>query len=321
MTQTTTILPPIPSGGHGFRHEAVLYTGVDGLVATLVPWMREGIESDETVVALVTGRSGEALRTALGSDATDAHFADMAEAGRNPARIISVWRGLLADVRQPGRPVRAVGEPVWPGRRPDELIECRLHESLLNPAFDGEVDLWLRCPYDTGALARDAFERVGRTHPLVVDDARRAVGDYEGHPHPDAVLGEPLPPPPADVEEQVFTLATLRSLRDEVRDRAIQAGLGHQRVRDVVLAVFEVASNSVLHGGGGGTWLSWETGTSVVFEVHDSGHIRDPLVGRCHPPPSQVAGRGLWLVNELCDLVQLRSSPAGTVVRLHIDCG
>ena len=97
MTQTTTILPPIPSGGHGFRHEAVLYTGVDGLVATLVPWMREGIESDETVVALVTGRSGEALRTALGSSAAGAHFADKAEAGRNPARIISVWRGLLAD--------------------------------------------------------------------------------------------------------------------------------------------------------------------------------------------------------------------------------
>ncbi len=319
MPARTPAPTPAPPVQHGFRHEAVLYSGVDGLVSTLVPWMRGGIESDETVVALVTGRSGEALRTALGPDAAGAYFADMTEAGRNPSRIISVWRGLLADLRRPGRPVRAVGEPVWPGRRPDELTECRLHESLLNPAFGDEPDLWLRCPYDTGALAPDAFEHVGCSHPVVVDEACRPVGEYEGHLDPHTVLGAPLAPPPPTAEEEAFALTSLRALRESVRARAVASGLGHQRARDLVLAVLEVSSNSIMHGGGRGTVLSWETATSIVFEVHDGGHIDDPLVGRCLPPADQVDGRGLWLVNELCDLVQLRSSPAGTAVRLHMD--
>jgi anti-sigma regulatory factor (Ser/Thr protein kinase) len=29
-------------------------------------------------------------------------------------------------------------------------------------------------------------------------------------------------------------------------------------------------------------------------------------------------GYGLWLANQVCDLVQVRSSPAGTTVRLHV---
>jgi hypothetical protein len=40
---------------------------------------------------------------------------------------------------------------------------------------------------------------------------------------------------------------------------------------------------------------------------------------RCASTVSSVGGgRGLWIVNHLCDLVQLRSSPAGNVVRLHM---
>ena len=30
-----------------------------------------------------------------------------------------------------------------------------------------------------------------------------------------------------------------------------------------------------------------------------------------------MGGRGVWLANQLCDLVQIRSGAAGTVVRLH----
>ena len=33
----------------------------------------------------------------------------------------------------------------------------------------------------------------------------------------------------------------------------------------------------------------------------------------------QPIGRGLWLVHQLCDLVQLRTSATGTVVRMSVD--
>jgi anti-sigma regulatory factor (Ser/Thr protein kinase) len=320
MNQTTTTIGPAvaPTRGGGFRHEAVLYAGVGGLVSSLVPWMHAGLASGETVVALVTGRSGAALKEALGSAGARVYFADMGEAGRNPARIISVWRRLLADLRTPGRPVRAVGEPVWPGRGPDELLECRLHESLVNPAFAGEDALWLKCPYDVSALDADVVGAVGSSHPVVDDASGHDVGTYHGHPDPADVLGAPLPPPERPPVEEAVTLSTLRPIRESVRARAEAAGLSGQRVRDLVLAVVEASSNSIMHGGGRGTLRSWSTPTTLVHEVTDSGHIDDVLVGRFPPPPDQIEGRGLWLVNELCDLVQLRSSLAGTVLRMHM---
>jgi anti-sigma regulatory factor (Ser/Thr protein kinase) len=84
-----------------------------------------------------------------------------------------------------------------------------------------------------------------------------------------------------------------------------------------VLAVHEIAANSIRHGGGRGTLRVWRDGGSLVCEIRDRGHIRDPLVGRTRPLPNATGGRGLWIANQICDLVQIRSTAAGTVVRVH----
>ena len=42
---------------------------------------------------------------------------------------------------------------------------------------------------------------------------------------------------------------------------------------------------------------------------------------RLRPDISQEGGRGLWLANQLCDLVKIRSGERGTVVRLHVPAG
>lgn len=319
MSHTTTTDDRTFPGGHdgGFRHDALLYAGVDGLVESVVPWMRAGMEADEIVVALVPGRSGSALRDALGPDAAGAHIADMGEAGRNPTRLIAVWHQYLADLGHPRRPLRAVGEPVWPGRSPDEIEECRIHEWLINLAFADQENLWVRCPYDIGALDAEVVDKVGHSHPVVVGDDTPVCG-YGGNPDAVSVLEGPLPPAMEPVQEEPITLATLRRLRASVRARAVAAGLGPQRTRDLVLAVIEVCSNSIVHGGGGGILRSWTIPGALIHEVNDAGHITDVLVGRRPPSAAQAAGRGLWLVNELCDLVQLRSSPTGTIVRMHM---
>jgi anti-sigma regulatory factor (Ser/Thr protein kinase) len=82
--------------------------------------------------------------------------------------------------------------------------------------------------------------------------------------------------------------------------------------------VNEIASNSLLHGGGRGVLRVWRQGRRVVCEIRDRGRLDDPLADRDLPSPESTVGRGLWIANQLCDLVQIRSFPTGTVVRLHM---
>jgi anti-sigma regulatory factor (Ser/Thr protein kinase) len=77
----------------------------------------------------------------------------------------------------------------------------------------------------------------------------------------------------------------------------------------------------VRHAGGRGTLRVWREPDALVCEVRDHGHFDSPLVGRERPEPLLLEGRGLWLVNQVCDLVQIRSSADGTVVRVRMDLG
>ena len=110
---------------------------------------------------------------------------------------------------------------------------------------------------------------------------------------------------------------SLADLRLRVGEAATAFGLDPARIGDIILIVNEVATNSVRHGGGAGTLRMWEEGPVLICEVRDTGQILDPLVGRSKPPAGRGSGFGLWLANELCDLVQIRSFPTGSVVRLH----
>jgi anti-sigma regulatory factor (Ser/Thr protein kinase) len=257
------------------------------------------------------------LKEALGEDARTVQFTEMRRLGRNPACIIPAWRQFVIDNAGDAVPMRGVGEPIWPGRSADELDECHRHESLLNVAFDDGPAWTLVCPYDTAALPAEVVARARCTHPLVGEGGRSHGSDAYADPYA-APLGGELPPPANPVEELPFTLADLRNVRALVAAWARTAGLGEARAADAVLAVSELAANSVRHGGGRGMVRSWREPGHFVCEVRDSGWIRDPLSGRGVPLEEATSGRGLWLVNQLCDLVQLRSSESGSVARLHL---
>jgi anti-sigma regulatory factor (Ser/Thr protein kinase) len=96
------------------------------------------------------------------------------------------------------------------------------------------------------------------------------------------------------------------------------AGLDEARTDDFVLAAHEVASNSVRHAGGSGTVRIWHDDHAVVCDVADTGRIHEPLLGRQRPIDDRVGGRGVWMANQLCDLVQIRTFADGNVVRLHM---
>ena len=110
----------------------------------------------------------------------------------------------------------------------------------------------------------------------------------------------------------------LGQVREFSASRGHVAGLDGARVSDLVLAVSEIAANALSHGGGGGVIRSWCTSEEILCQVEDHGYISDPLAGRYRKPADAQGGHGLWLVNRVCDLVERRSSPAGTVTRLHM---
>jgi anti-sigma regulatory factor (Ser/Thr protein kinase) len=240
--------------------------------------------------------------------------------GRNPARIIPAWGRFVADNAGGDgvRGLRGIGEPVWADRSPDEMSECQLHESLINMAFAAANSFRLICPYDTEALPGDVIDEARRSHPVVSRGGEVAAsGDYCGIEKVAERFGEPLPEPEGDVDEVSVSLDGLSAARRMVRGRAEAAGLG-ARTDDLVLAVSEILSNSLQHARDDGTLRVWDEEDGLVCEVRDRGHILQPLVGREEPAIEQVGGHGVWLVNLVCDLVQVRSSPDGSAVRMKM---
>ncbi|HEX3911111.1 MAG TPA: anti-sigma factor RsbA family regulatory protein [Solirubrobacteraceae bacterium] len=302
-----------------FRHEALFYNGEDGFLGGTLPFVREALEAREAVLVAVVPERAELLERALGADASRVRFLDMRELGRNPARLIPAWRKFLAECQVEGCPVRGIGESVWAGRSEDELEECERYEALLNRAFSYGPSWRLLCPYDLDALGAEAIRTARMTHPAAMHEgvSRRNSAYRPLHRAP-GPFGGSLPNPPAEREQLSFTAHGLGAIRSLVAKRATEAGLAESPREDLVLAVNELVTNSVQHGGGGGTLRIWREPDAFVCEVRDRGFIEDPLVGRLPPPVDQHGGRGLWLVNHLCDLVQIRSSPDGTVIRVHM---
>jgi anti-sigma regulatory factor (Ser/Thr protein kinase) len=315
---TVTPAPPAETAG-GYRHEAFLYSGLPEFLSGTLSFIRRAVMAGDPVLVVVSPAKIDLLRQRLGADAEHVAFADMTEVGDNPARIIAVWQAFVQG--NSGAPqLCGIGEPAGAERSPTELAECRLHEALLNVAFDAATPLWLMCPYDLEALAADVIDEAQRTHPFVAHgDQRQASSAFEPIDLAEP-FDRPVPPPPAGAAAMSFGSGDLRRLRAFVAGHAEQAGLGRDSASGIVLAVSEVASNSVRHGGGRGELRIWTEGRSLVCEVSDQGHITSPLVGRIRPAPAAGAGAGLWVANQLCDLVQIYSSDrGGTTVRVRQD--
>ena len=295
---------------NAFRHEALFYAGDADFVARTVPFILEGVRRREPVLVVVPAPKLALLKWELGGDAEAVMFGDMADIGRNPARIIPVWRRFIAG-RPPGMAARGIGEPAHAARTPAEFIECRRHETLLNVAFDGSWDWDLICPYDTSALPADVVEQAMTTHPSVFDGGASPA-------YREDLPEDPLPPPPPGWMQLPYAAGPLDAVHAFVRSNAAAAGLPMSRVNDLDIAVHELAINTIRHAGGRGVVLFWADAEHVYCEVRDDGVIRDPLVGRHDPSMEQESGRGMWIVNQLCDLAQVRSSEAGTVVRVRL---
>jgi len=161
---------------------------------------------------------------------------------------------------------------------------------------------------------------------LMARDGKTARREPAGH---DALTRQPVvrpdgdgpvPPSPDPDDPMSYDYTTdLAAIRAVVHRYALQAGLTEARAIDLTLAVSEVAANTVKHAKSPGSLNIWYDAKEIVCQIHDEGVITDPLAGRREPSLDAGGGHGLWIVNQVCDQVEIESDETGTTVRLHMN--
>lgn len=300
-----------------FTHTALLYHNSDEFLDGVLRFTGAAVAAGQPAVVAVPPERRALLEGRLDPGV---EMWDMSEVGRNPATLV----GAFAEKnRASGGRAHLVGEFTWPGRSAEEVAEVLVHEALYNVAFEEGSAVGL-CPYDAAALDAETIAGVMRTHPYVANGRRLSAGSNWGHENEEYIgrsavrsWRPPLCDRPPDAMCLQFDASELRAVRAAVDEHAASAKVSDERRSDLVLAVNELATNSIRYAGGRGELCAWRTGDRLTFEVRDEGWIRDPLAGLTLPNYRSTRGRGLWLVNRLCQLVQLRSGEKGTAVRVH----
>ncbi|WP_433115293.1 ATP-binding protein [Micromonospora sp. CA-246542] len=127
-----------------------------------------------------------------------------------------------------------------------------------------------------------------------------------------------VPIEPSLLIAEAFDQAQVTEIRHSVTSCAHACGLDGQRLDDFVLAVNELITNAVRHGGGRGWLRLWQEPGELLCEVADHGHGITPqrLGDRSRPAAETAGGWGLWLARELTDAMEIATSSAGTTVRI-----
>jgi anti-sigma regulatory factor (Ser/Thr protein kinase) len=296
----------------------MLYAGPDTFLDAAVSFLLQGLEADEAVLAVAPAASTDALREALGSDAADVAFRDATHWYSQPTRTIAAYSSFIDD--RPGMRIRALAEPAWVCRREADLAEWTRYESLVNHAF-AQVDASVLCLYDRHTTPAGILDGALRTHPELLDDSGPRLN--HAYTDPSVVCAEvdrqPLPPVPPDAREMPVDGIDLCALRAFVGDHAADHGISSARLHDLLVATTEVATNAIRHGLPPVVCRTWADDGDLVVDITDGGNWRpDGQPGFLPPDPFLRSGFGLWGVRMLCPLVQLRTGPNGTDIRLRV---
>jgi anti-sigma regulatory factor (Ser/Thr protein kinase) len=296
-------------------HSAAFYASTAEFVTGVQAFIDQGLAHAEPVLIAAPGAAIRLLQQHLDGHRRQVSWADITRAGANPARLIPLIDAFAS--AHPDRPVRCVTQPLWNARTDEQHRETIRHEALINLAFL-DVPVSILCPYDAARLDAGTVAAAEQTHPVIIRNESAQPGPgYD----PATVLppecGTPLEPAPAEAAVLAYR-DDLPTVRAFTAGQASKAGTAPGRVDDLVITISELAANTYRHTSAGGTLAIWATPDELICQVQDTGHITNPLAGRRRPAPDAGGGQGMWVAHQLCDLVEIRTSPAGTQTRVHM---
>jgi CheY-like chemotaxis protein len=167
--------------GHGCRHEALVYSTAEELIAGTVPFVRRGLAAGEPVLAVLPEAASALLREALEGDARRVEFVDAVAWSQSPQRTLDASRRYVHNHLARGASrVRIVRQAIWPTASAVGIAEWKRHEARLSVDL-ASVPVSFICAYDARELPEDIVADALRTHPLLRsgEGARPSAGFVE----------------------------------------------------------------------------------------------------------------------------------------------
>jgi anti-sigma regulatory factor (Ser/Thr protein kinase) len=293
-----------------------MYENETEFLAGTVTFLRAGLAAGSVALAVVSPRWIGALERALGTDAKAVRFVDALAWYQHPVRTLAAYDSLVRS--HAPRRICALTEPFCRDRPAQETVEWIRYEAMVNAAFDGTGASAL-CAYDRRAVAPEVIAKARHTHPEVVEDG--GLGSSPGYTDPGRISAEcdrgPLPLP-RRFDSMRIDSPDLHGVRRFVTEHATRYGLPDEELGGLLVAVTEVATNAVKHGTPPMAVRMWAENGDLICEVADCGLWRPGgLLGFLPPASAAGVGFGLWGARMLTDLVQVRTTWDGTVVRLR----
>ncbi|MET8180539.1 sensor histidine kinase [Streptomyces sp. NPDC005336] len=299
---------------HTLEHQGLLYHGERELLAAALPHLRAGVDAGDATFAVAGKTETEALRDSLGRDAAAVQFMDPSELYKNPVRAMAAFTAVARTLGP--RPAWVLVADDW-SNKPD-VKEWMRYDSIVNLAFASR-DFRGFCCYNAENLTPEAIAMVRRTHPKMVESG--SLRDNPDYMDPQSFVADldrqPLPPSPHSAVSMQIRPTDLHTVRAFVTEQAKRCGVAGDALHNLLVAVTEVATNAIRHGGAPVTLRAWPD-DGLICEITDSGHWQPEELLTWTPPESALeAGFGLWGVGMLCDTVRVRTGSKGTTVRLR----
>jgi transcriptional regulator with XRE-family HTH domain len=151
------------------NHRLATYGGDDEYLACSVPFILEGIERGDCVLAVTPKDHAGLLHEALGGDVRHVEFRDAGEWYQSLPNAAGGYLSYVQERFAAGASwIRIIGEPVWTGHSDDELAAWFRYEALINLAF-ASSPATVVCTYDTRVLPLTAMDDARRTHPQLTN--------------------------------------------------------------------------------------------------------------------------------------------------------